>query len=143
MVAQLSTLGLRILVAGTVHDLSDLRNDGVLVAGVLPSRQIMPQVDLGVISGGQGSVQSALASGLPFIGIPLQPEQDANIVLAERQGAARRLPERAAGSHLLAQVAQEMLNDPAYREQARRLQEAFARVDGPGAAADLIQAMAS
>ena len=143
VVAQLSTLGMRILVAGTVHDLSDLRNDDVLVAGVLPSQQIMPRVDLGVISGGQGSVQSALASGLPFIGIPLQPEQDANIVLAERQGAARRLPERAGGSDRLAQVVQEMLKDPTYRKEARRLQEAFARVDGPGAAADLIQAMAS
>ena len=57
----------------------------------------MPRVDLRVISGGQGSVQSALASGLPFIGIPLQPEQDANIVLAERQGAPR-LPERVGGA---------------------------------------------
>ena len=36
-----------------------------------------------------------------------------------------------------------MLKDPTYRKQARRLEEAFARVDGPGAAADLIQAMAS
>ena len=143
VVAQLSTLGVRILVAGTIHDLSDLQSDDVLAAGVLPSQQIMTQVDLGVISGGQGSVQSALASGLPFVGIPLQPEQDANVVLAERQGAARRVPERAAGSHRLAQVAQEMLNDPTYRRQARRLQEVFARVDGPGAAADLIQAMAS
>ncbi len=75
VIAQLSTLGLRILVAGTVRDLSDLQSDDVLVAGVLPSQQIMPQVDLGVISGGQGSVQSALASGLPFIGSRCGPSR--------------------------------------------------------------------
>lgn len=71
----------RILVAGTVHDLSDL-NDGdrVLVGGVLPSHLVMPRVHLAITSGGQGSVQTAMASGVPLLGIPLPtrtgPERD-------------------------------------------------------------------
>ncbi len=143
VVRQLSALGARILVAGTVHDLADLNSENVLVGGVLPSHLIMPRVDLAVISGGQGSVQTALAAGTPFAGIPLQPEQDANVVLAERQGAARRVAPPDAAGPALAAVAREMLADAGYRAQAARLQAAFARVDGPGAAAELIMQLAA
>lgn len=51
----------------------------------------------------------ALASGTPLIGIPLQPEQDANVVLAERLGAARRIPLAQAGSPLLTSTAAQLL----------------------------------
>ncbi len=138
VVGALRPLPVRILVAATVHDLNDLEHESVHVAGVLPNHEIMPRVDLAVTAGGQGSIQAALASGLPLIGIPLQPEQDANIAFAERQGAAKLVPQRAAGTSALARLAQEMLGDQRYRENARRLQAAFARVDGPGAAADAI-----
>ena len=102
----------------------------------------MPRVDLAVIAGGQGSVQTAVASGLPFIGIPLQPEQDANVALVERHGAARLVPEHGAGAGALTEGARELLADSRYRERARRLQEIVARVDGPGAAADAILELA-
>jgi UDP:flavonoid glycosyltransferase YjiC (YdhE family) len=143
VVNALRPLGTRILVAATVHDLDDLADDAVTVERVLPSHEIMPQVDLAVVSGGQGSVQTALASGLPFIGLPLQPEQDANVVMAERQGAARRLPTRSAGTDRLTRLAQAMLADPTYRTNARRLANVFAKVDGPGAAADAILELAA
>jgi len=57
----------------------------------------MSDVGLAVIAGGQGSVQTALAAGVPFVGIPLQPEQDANVTFAQNQGAARLIPQNAAG----------------------------------------------
>ena len=96
VVGALAALDACILVAGTVHDLCDLEDERILVGGVLPSHEILPRVDLAVIAGGQGSVQTALASGVPFVGVPLQPEQDANVALVERQGAARLLAEHAA-----------------------------------------------
>jgi len=142
VVGALRTLDARVLVAATVHDLRELEDDRVLVAGVLPSHEIMPRVDLAVTAGGQGSVQAALAAGVPLIGIPLQPEQDANVALAERQGAARLVPQRAAGSALLTRTAREMLTADGYRESARRIQGLFARVDGPAAAAEAILALA-
>jgi UDP:flavonoid glycosyltransferase YjiC (YdhE family) len=113
----------------------------VLVESVLPSHAIMPRVDLAVISGGQGSVQTALASALPFVGIPLQPEQEANVAFVERQGAARLVPQRAAGTAALADAVQELLTSRRYRARAQHLHEAFAAVDGPGAAADAIIAL--
>jgi len=65
-----------------------------------------PPAGMGIAGCGQGSVQTALASGLPFIGVPLQPEQDANVFFAQRQGAARLLTPKAAGSARLAKAAQ-------------------------------------
>jgi len=141
VVAAVRTAGVRVLVAATVHDLGDLEDEYTLVAGVLPSHEIMPRVDLAVIAGGQGSVQSALASGLPFAGVPLQPEQDTNVAFVERHGAARLVPMRHVGT--LTRITRELLADDRYRQNARRLQEAFARVDGPGAAADAIIELAA
>ena len=114
----------------------------MLVEGVLPSHEIAPRVDLAVIAGGQGSVQSALAAGLPFVGIPLQPEQHFNVVMAERQGAARFVAQADAGTPRLLAAARTLLADDRARAAARRLQALYAAVDGPGAAADAILELA-
>jgi len=130
--------GARALVAATVHDLADLAGPDVLVEQVLPSHEIMPRVDLAVIAGGQGSVQTAVGSGVPFIGLPLQPEQDTNVVLVERRGAGRRLAQRDAGTVAMSTMVRAMLADPSYRANARRLQDVYSCVDGAAGAADAI-----
>jgi UDP:flavonoid glycosyltransferase YjiC (YdhE family) len=102
----------------------------------------MPRVDLAVTAGGQGSVRAALTAGVPSIGIPLQPEQDANVALAERPAAARLVPRSAAGTATLTRTAREMLATVCCGHHARRVQALYARVDGPGAAAAAILALA-
>ena len=138
VVGALEPLGTRILVAATTHDLADLASDQVMVAGVLPSHLVMGDVDLAVIAGGQGSVQTALAAGLPFVGIPLQSEQDANVTFAQNQGAARLIAQKAAGTPALTAAARDLLADAAARDSARRLKQIFAAVDGPAAAAQAV-----
>jgi UDP:flavonoid glycosyltransferase YjiC (YdhE family) len=98
----------------------------------------MPRVALAVTAGGQGSVQTALASGTPLIGIPLQPEQDTNVVLAERLGAARRIPVAQASGPALTRAARELLTDPAARAAAQRIGDLYAKVDGADLAAEAI-----
>lgn len=142
-VAGVRAAGVRVLVVSTVHDLSDLDESDLdephtLVVDVLPNDKVMPRVDLAVIAGGQGSVQTALASGIPFIGLPLQPEQDTNVVLAERQGAALRLAPALAGTPRLPAAVTSLLTDPTYRRHAHRLHQAYAQVDGAAAAAHAI-----
>jgi UDP:flavonoid glycosyltransferase YjiC (YdhE family) len=131
--AELSRLDLRILVAGTIHDLGDLATDRIMIEGVLPSHLVMPQVDLAVTTGGQGSVQTAMASGTPLLGIPLHIEQDLNVALVERLNAARRVRP---GN--LADLATRMLDDPTHREAAEHIQKQYAAVDGPAEAAKII-----
>jgi UDP:flavonoid glycosyltransferase YjiC (YdhE family) len=138
VIRALSGLDARILVAGTVHDLGDLGSDRILVERVLPSHRIMARAALAVTAGGQGSVQTALAAGTPLIGIPLQPEQDLNIVLAERLGAARRIAPRHAGSGRMTALAGRMLADGRYRTAAGRIRAWYQAVDGPGNAAAAI-----
>jgi hypothetical protein len=137
-VSSVRAAGVRVLVAATVHDLADLTAPDVMVDQVLPSHEILPRVDLAVIAGGQGSVQSAVGSGTPFIGLPLQPEQDTNVVLVERQGAARRLAPRLAGTAQLSTMVQAMLADPRYRRNAERLRRIYAELDGAAGAATAI-----
>jgi UDP:flavonoid glycosyltransferase YjiC (YdhE family) len=107
-----------------------------MVEGVLPSHLVMPQVDLAITTGGQGSTQTAMASGTPPLGIPLHIEQDLNIALLERQGAARHL----APPHLdrLATMATAMLDNPTHQESAGRIQKLYAAADGPTQAAQSI-----
>jgi UDP:flavonoid glycosyltransferase YjiC (YdhE family) len=102
-----------------------------------------PRVDLAVTAGGQGSVQTALASGVPLIGIPLQGEQDANVWLAQRQGAAQLVAQRDAGTDAMTSAARELLADVTYRTNAARIARIYAAADGPGAAAEAIIELAS
>lgn len=126
----------RVLVAATVHDLGDLQDDRTCVAGVLPSHLVMPRVDLAVTTAGQGSVQTAMASGTPLLAVPLQPEQALNAVLVERLGAARRLPRNPTTA--AAALVRQMLDDDGYRHAAQRVKAWYDKADGPGAAADRI-----
>lgn len=138
---QLSALrpaGVRVLVAGTVHAISDLECDDVLVGAVLPSQRVMPHVDLAIIAGGQGSVQCAMAAGTPAIVLPLQPEQDWNGQLLEKHGAGRRMTFKHAASPKLAALARHMLEQPSFRDNARRIARIYAKLDGPGLAAEAI-----
>jgi UDP:flavonoid glycosyltransferase YjiC (YdhE family) len=141
-VTALAALDVRVLVAATAHDLRDLSGDRVMVEGLLPSHLIMPRVSLAITAGGQGSVQTAMASGTPLIGIPLQAEQDLNVVLLERLGAARRVSPGDLGRRL-AGVAAEILDDDGYRSAAQRIQRLYGGVDGPANAADVILGIAA
>ncbi|MEU5884745.1 nucleotide disphospho-sugar-binding domain-containing protein [Spirillospora sp. NPDC047279] len=137
VVGALADADVRVLVAATVHDLADLASERVMVAPVLPSHRIMPRADLAIVTAGQGSLQTAMAAGVPAIGIPLQLEQDLNVALLERLGAARRLAPAAVTGGLGA-LTRRMLGDERHRVAARRVQALYDAVDGPGAAADAI-----
>lgn len=138
VVAAVRATGCRVLVAGTVHELADLENSSVMVEPLLPSHLVMPRAALAVITGGQGSVQTAMASGTPMVGIALQPEQDLNIHCAQRQGMALRLSSVAARGTALTHAARTLLDRPRYREQAHRVRALFAGVDGAANAAGAI-----
>jgi UDP:flavonoid glycosyltransferase YjiC (YdhE family) len=105
-----------------------------MIEGTLPSHLVMPQVDLAITTAGQGSTQTAMASGTPLLGIPLHPEQDLNIALLERLGAARH----ATPTTNLATLAAGMLDNPTHRDAAVQIQKLYAAVDGPAQAAQAI-----
>ena len=138
-----STADWQVLVAGTVHDVADLEAlapGRVVVEGVLPSHLVLPRVGAAVVTGGQGSVQAALSSGTPFVGIPLHAEQDLNVHLAAQLGAAVVQPVQSIVGGVGPDVAR-VLADPSFRAAAGRWAARYAEVDGPGLAADRIIAL--
>jgi UDP:flavonoid glycosyltransferase YjiC (YdhE family) len=137
VVGAVTDAGLRALVASTSHGLSDLASPSVVVEPFLPSHLVMPRVDVAVIGGGQGSVQTALASGTPFVGLPLQPEQEWNAHVAERVGAGRKVPPRAVRRDL-SRIVGEMARDPNAKSAAVGVAATYARIDGPAEAAQSI-----
>jgi UDP:flavonoid glycosyltransferase YjiC (YdhE family) len=138
VVAGVAASGAQVIVAGTVHDVSDLANECVTVGGVMPSHKIMPRVDLAVTMGGQGSVQCAMAAGTPIIGIPLHREQDSNVHFLARRGAAELLPLRKVTEAGLNHLVGTMLNQASYRQAAQSIQRAYASMDGPRLCASAI-----
>ncbi|MFO0648227.1 MAG: hypothetical protein U0326_18455 [Polyangiales bacterium] len=138
VVRRVEASGARVLVAATAHRLDHLRSSRVCVAGVLPSHEVFPRVAAGVVTGGQGSVQTALAAGRPFVGIPLQPEQEWNVAAVERLGAAVRVSEASARGPAMTAAVRALLDDASARAAAARIAAVFADIDGPGRCAEAI-----
>jgi UDP:flavonoid glycosyltransferase YjiC (YdhE family) len=138
VVAGVRAAGLRLIVSATVHELASFAGDDVVVGGVLPSHLIMPHMDLAVIMGGQGSVQTAMCSGTPFIAFPLQPEQELNVGIGVRHGMALGIGPRHMTEERVAAAARRMMGDSSFRVAAQRVQALYAGVDGPANAAEAI-----
>lgn len=136
--ARVRAAGLRVIVGATVHDFGPVDDPGVVVAGLLPNHVVMPQVQVAVTMGGQGTVQTAMASGTPLVGLPLHGEQELNVDLAARQGMAIAVAPRHADSPRLTEAVQRIVADGRFAANARRVQGWYAGLDGAGLAAAAI-----
>lgn len=110
----------------------------VLLTDLLPTHEVLPLVDAAVLHGGEGSVQAAVAHGVPFVGIGLQAEQRWNVDECVRHGAAVAARPADVGTRRLAARVAAVVRDPALRAGARRLQGRLRGVDGAARAADAI-----
>jgi UDP:flavonoid glycosyltransferase YjiC (YdhE family) len=79
---------------------------------------------------------------VPLVAIPLHAEQELNVALVERLGAARHVTPGTAGAAEIASVADAVLADRACRDAAESIRQIYDRVDGPGNAADAIAGLA-
>lgn len=121
----------RAVIAGQVHAHSIPGADNLLVTDFVPAPRVMPLLDAAVIHGGQGTVQTAIAGATPFVGIPLQPEQNFNLRQVERNGGGRTLSIRDLRRGRLRGLLAEVLEDPSYSQAMSRLQALQATRDGP------------
>lgn len=140
VVARVRAAGVRVIVGATIHDFGPVDDADVVVAGILPSHVVMPRVDVVVCMGGQGTVQCAMASGVPLVGIPLHPEQELNVDLAVRHGMGFAMAPRHADTARLTEAVRRVAHEPAFAAQAQRVQQHYTGVDGAARAADAIRA---
>lgn len=139
VVRRVRASGVRVIVGATIHDHGSSDDPAVVVAGLLPNHRVMPRVDVAVTMGGQGSIQTAMASGTPVVGIPLHAEQELNVGLAARQGAALAVAPRHADSPRLTEAVRRVLTEPGFAAGAARVQGWYATVDGAANAAHAVR----
>lgn len=114
--------------------------DSVHVTDLLPAHRLGGLVDAAVLHGGQGTVQTACAGGIPFVGMGLQPEQVWNVDQCVKQGNAIALAPKQAGTPALADAVRRVLSDASVRAAAERVRAAYADEDGAAATARIIEA---
>jgi UDP:flavonoid glycosyltransferase YjiC (YdhE family) len=113
----------------------------VHVTDLLPAHRLGGLVDAAVLHGGQGTVQTACAAGIPFVGMGLQPEQVWNVDQCVKQGNALALAPKQAGTPALADAVRRVLADHAMRAAAERVRDAYADQDGAAASARVIEGL--
>jgi UDP:flavonoid glycosyltransferase YjiC (YdhE family) len=104
----------------------------------LAVRELYDLVDVVVSHGGQGTVQSVLAGGVPLVGVAFQTEQRINLDRAAALGAGIRIPAQYWHSGVVGDAIRAILRDPGYREHARAAAALIGAADGGRTAAELL-----
>ncbi len=95
----------------------------VRIERYVPQSLLFPKVHLVVCHGGSGTVSLALDHALPMVIIPLGADMPRNAAGAQVAGVARVIEPQDATPAAIRLAALATLNDPGYRDAARRVQE--------------------
>jgi len=134
-----SRLDVMAVMVSTIHDNTLFRSPNILTVPFLPSHKIMPLCDLAIINGGQGTIQTAIASGTPIIGFPLQPEQNFNLQRVSDLGAGLCMGLFDLRRGNLTYAIKKILEDSVYHQNAGILKDLQMKRDGPHLTAQYIQ----
>ncbi len=127
------------VLVSTVHHNKLEECPNVLIKKYLPSHKVMPLVDLAIIHGGQGSTQTAIASGTPLIGFPLHGEQRLNLKIIERHGAGICLPLKAIKKGRFRSAIDRILTDGKFKTNMKCLKLSQDRYNGAENTAKILQ----
>ena len=104
----------------------------------VPALQVNSLADIVLSHGGQGTVQTAIASGTPIVGYAVQPEQQANLDHIVSFGGAIRLPINRWKSKNIQKAINEIIGSSRYKENIQKLQKVLQKTDGKKNAAAAI-----
>lgn len=110
--------------------------DSALVCARVPMLNVLPKLQAVLCHGGMGTVTEALSFGVPLVLAPIrhdQPEVARQVVAA---GAGRTVSFTDATPGELTEAVTAVLDQPGYRQAARRVAQSFAAAGGATAAAD-------
>ncbi|MEG0309132.1 MAG: glycosyltransferase [Clostridium sp.] len=101
----------------------------VIVTDWLPALEVTKMVDVAVIHGGQGTVQTTVLAGVPFVGIGMQPEQDMNIYVYKQFGNALQIRKSKVSKQSIKTNIEKLLNEKQYKIQAKKAMDIVVNVD--------------
>jgi UDP:flavonoid glycosyltransferase YjiC (YdhE family) len=99
------------------------------IASFLPYAQIMPEIDLLITNGGYGTVNMAIAHGIPVISAGLTEDKDEVSAHVRWSGAGIDLRTNQAAPEATRNAVNEICTQPRYRARARQLALEFASHD--------------
>ena len=113
-------------------------NNAIIVKQA-PQLELLKQTTVCITHAGLNTVLESLAQGVPQLAIPVTYDQPgvAARIAHKRTGVVTSL-DKLNADHL-AFLVNEVLTNPTYRENARKLQKAIAEANGLSRAADLIE----
>jgi MGT family glycosyltransferase len=103
--------------------------------------ELLPRLEVMVTTGGSATVQSTLKAGVPLIIVPTEWDKPDIARRVVETGAGLRLSPRQCTPKRLRAMVDRVMRTPSYRQNARRMAAAFARYEGPPAAATLLEGL--
>ncbi|TSB46212.1 glycosyltransferase [Alkalicoccobacillus porphyridii] len=110
----------------------------IIICDYLPAHKIGEYIDLSIIHGGEGTVQTACLSGKPFLGFGLQQEQQINIEQCVRFGNAIALKKRDLTQDKMNNLINVARSSPKMLKKASEMRKLLKDIDGPANAAKFI-----
>jgi UDP:flavonoid glycosyltransferase YjiC (YdhE family) len=125
-----------LIVTTTILDDDQSGSSGqVLIKSHVPAHLVNPMADIAITHGGAGTVQTAIHSGTPLVGIPMHQEQAGNISLVKRRGAGLMLWKQELSRKRLAPALEALATDSQFRNNMAQLKLEQDQVDGAARAA--------
>jgi MGT family glycosyltransferase len=118
--------------------LGDLPGNPIVV-GYAPQLDLIRRSVLTISHGGLNTALESLAQGVPMVVLPVTYDQPGVGARVEWSGVGQSIPIGRLTVDRLREAVHSVLSNPAYREQARRLQSSIEAADGLNRAADLIE----
>jgi UDP:flavonoid glycosyltransferase YjiC (YdhE family) len=109
----------------------------------LPQPLLLPHCDLLITHGGFNSVKEALGAGVPMVVVPITADQPYSAERCAALGVGRVIGPEDRSAAAIREAAREVLEDPAYRERARRFQAGMQALPGPERMVALLERLAA
>ena len=115
----------------------------VRIERYFPHALLLPRCDVVITHGGYGSVMACLDAGVPMVVIPLAGgDQAGNAERCAALGVARVVAADQRTPEVIRAAVRDVLGDPRYRENARRLRDYIRALPGPDHAVRLLERLA-
>jgi zeaxanthin glucosyltransferase len=110
-----------------------------VVVRFAPQLELVKRASAVITHAGLNTVLESLAKGVPLVCIPLGNDQPGVASRVATHGAGVVVPPGRASAERLRSAVRAVLEDESYRNAARQLQSAMAKIDGPERAADIVE----
>ncbi len=109
----------------------------------LSHEDFLPHCAALLTTGGAATVLASLKAGVPLIVAPTFWDKSDNAQRVVEAGAGLRIAPRNCTPERVRAAVLRLINEPSFRENARRIAEAFRRAQGPPRAAQLLESLAN